>query len=155
MHGGTLPNVIAKLTRERALRELPMLGGAIETNPLDALLQCVYRAAGMAAWLRMQVEAIETADDVVSAGQLNVWVKLEAEALDRLARFAKDAVSAGVAERQVRIAERTGQRIAAALDEAIGPLDLPPTERTAVVQRFVTRLSVLEHDDVDGEAVDG
>lgn len=138
------------------MRELPVMGGAIEVNPLDALLQCVYRAAGIAAWMRMQVEDLQSAEDVVSAGQLNAWVRLEQDALDRLARFSRDAVNAGVAERQVRIAERTGRKIAAALDDAIGPLDLPPVERSAVVARFVARLSVLEQagdDVIEGTAV--
>jgi hypothetical protein len=67
----------------------------------------------------------------------HTWIRLEQDALDRLARFAKMAVDAGVAERQIRIAERTGMRIAAALDEAVTPLELSTGERSAMVQRFV------------------
>jgi hypothetical protein len=54
------------------------------------------------------------------------------------------ALDAGVAERQVRIAERTGQLIAAALDEAIAPLRLADADRVAVVKRFARGLTALE-----------
>ncbi len=57
------------------------------------------------------------------------------------------ALDAGVEERQIRIAERTGALIAAALEEAVTPLGLPPAEQSATVQRFVRALTVLERCD--------
>jgi hypothetical protein len=59
---------------------------------------------------------------------------MEQQAIDRLARVWKMTLDGGVAERQVRIAERTGRLIAAALDEAIGPLALADADRAAVVR---------------------
>ncbi len=69
----------------------------------QALLQCVYRAAGQAAWLRLKVESL--ADDVLlcsgahGAPVAHTWVRMEQEALDRLARVSKMALDGGVAER--------------------------------------------------------
>ncbi len=57
------------------------------------------------------------------------------------------ALDAGFAERQIRIAERTGALIAAALEEAVTPLGLPPAEQSATVQRFVRALTELGRDE--------
>lgn len=146
LHGGAAPSSIAKYEREAALEAMVVFGGAIEVDPLEALLQCVYRAAGVAAWLRLKVESLDGELDPDSA-----WVRLQGEWTDKQARYAKMAIDAGVSERKVRIMERTGQRIAAALDDAVAPLDLPPEARAAVVERFVTRLQVLEQSE-DGDA---
>src|SRR5215203_85264 len=81
----------------------------------------------------------------------HTWVRMEQEALDRLARVAKMALDGGVAERQIKIVERTGAKIAAALDEAIAPLGLPPAEQSATVQRFVRALTVLEQTEDDAD----
>jgi hypothetical protein len=138
-----------KIEREAMLRDLPMLGGAIEVDPIQALLQAVYRAAGICAWLRLKVEDLP---DATPGGDVAVYVRLEAEWLDRMAKWSKMALDAGVAERAIQIAERTGQRIAAALDEAVEPLDLDPVARAGLVERFVGRLQALEQasDDEDG-----
>lgn len=149
LHGGMTPSHVRAAERERALGEIATMGGAIEVGPIELLLAAVYRAAGVCAWLRLKVEGLR-ADELVDGGRVSVWAQMEAEWLDRAARYAKMALDAGVAERQVRIAERTGARIAAALEEAVAPLDLPPGEQAATVQRFVRALTVLEQtDDAD------
>jgi hypothetical protein len=137
------------LARELALREVAVMGGGPEIEPTQALLACVYyRAAGQAAWLREKVESLSQ-DEVLCVGAHgrptpHTWIRLEQEALDRLARVSKMALDAGVAERQTRITERTGAKIAAALEEAVAPLGLSAEQWSAVVQRFVRALTVLE-----------
>ncbi len=148
-HGGNTPGQVEHARRALALRELAVMGGSIPVEPTDALLGCVYRAAGQAMWLRGRVESLSP-EEVLCLGAHeiavpHIWVRLEQEALDRLARVSKMALDGGVAERQVQIAERTGQLIAAALDDAISPLALSDGERTAVVKRFAARLAPLEH----------
>jgi hypothetical protein len=64
----------------------------------------------------------------------------------QLARVAKMAIDAGVAERMVRIAEGTGERLASALEEALEGVELPPGQRQVVVQRFAASLSRLERE---------
>ena|SRR5215208_6203438 len=102
------------------MRDTAMFGGAIEVGPIEVLLNAVYRTAGVVAWLRWKVEQLAEHELTESP-----WVRLEAEWLDRSARYAKMALDAGVAERRIKIAERTGAKIAAALDEAVAPLGLP------------------------------
>src|SRR3954464_1896473 len=68
--------------------------------------------AGQEAWLRRKVESLNE-DEVLCVGAHgrptpHTWIRLEQEALDRLARVSKMALDARVAERQIRITERTG-----------------------------------------------
>lgn len=56
-------------------------------------------------------------------------VELEATERDRAARFAGLAISAGLAERQVRMAEQLGPRIAAALKEILSDPELGLSEQ--------------------------
>jgi hypothetical protein len=149
LHGGSTPAQMERARRDLALREVAVMGARLEIEPTQALLECVYRAAGHAG----KVESLSE-DEVLCVGAHgrptpHTWIRLEQEALDRLARFSKMALDAGVAERQIKIAERTGARIAAALEEAVAPLGLSAGERSAMVQRFVQGLTVLEHTDDD------
>src|SRR4051812_24812044 len=153
LHGGSTPAQLERARRDLALRELAVMGGDIAIEPTEALLACVQRAAGQAAWLRLKVESLSD-DEVVCVsahGALvpHTWVRMEQEAIDRLARLSKMALDSGVAERQARIAERTGARITAALEDAVAPLGLTAGEQSAIVQRFVQALTVLEQTDDD------
>src|SRR4051794_35743629 len=148
LHGGSTPAQLERARRQVALRELAAMGGAIAVEPTQALLECVHRAAGQAAWLRMKVESLRD-EELLCPGahgglMPHTWVRMEQEAIDRLARLSKMALDSGVAERHVRIAERTGQLIAAALHDAIGPLALSAADRAAVLERFVSGLTALE-----------
>lgn len=150
LHGGTLPNIVVAAERSRALEESVNFGGAIDVDPITLLLGMVHRCAAVAGWLRLKVEALDPGELVDRDGRPCVWVRLESEWVDRSTRTAKAALDAGVAERQIRIAERTGARIAGALEEAVEPLDLSAEARTQLVARFVVALTRLEQtEDVD------
>jgi hypothetical protein len=148
LHRGSTPAHEERARRELALRELAVMGGVIAIEPTDALLECVHRAAGQAAWLRLKVESLAPDEllcpEAHGGSTLHTWVRMEQEALDRLARWSKMALDAGVAERAAWIAERTGDRIAAAIDEALAPLYLPHQGRAELVERFAAPLLVLE-----------
>ncbi len=49
----------------------------------------------------------------------HTWIRMEQEALDRLARVSKMALDGGVAERAIQFAERTGELLAAAFGDAL------------------------------------
>lgn len=115
----------------------------LDADPGEALLYAVRRAAGIAAWLRAKVAAVaDTAQ--LEAGALNVWASHEQEALDRLARYSKMALDAGVDERRVRLAEQVGALIAQAMEEALAEEELPAAVQARVARRVATRLAVLE-----------
>jgi hypothetical protein len=140
-HGGKTPAGRTHGNRLKALAELGPMGGEVDVNPLDALLYTVRRGSGLAALYRLQAEAC-----AANGRDAAMYADLEAKALADLARWAKMAIDAGVAERMVRIAEGTGERLASALEEALEGVELPPGQRQVVVQRFAASLSRLERE---------
>jgi hypothetical protein len=64
--------------------------------------------------------------------------KLEAEERDRCATMATKAVAAGLAERQVRLAEQQGTLLASVIRAVLDDLDLSP-EQAAKVAEVVPR----------------
>jgi hypothetical protein len=141
LHGGCTPQGKTYGARLKALAELGPMGGEVDVNPLDALLYTVRRGSGLAALYRLQAEAA-AADGRDAA----MYAELEAKALGDLARWAKLAIDAGVAERMVRIAEGTGERLASALEEALEGVTLSGEQRRAIVQRFAGSLARLERE---------
>jgi hypothetical protein len=113
----------------------------VDVSPSDALLYTVRRAAGLSRYYRGRLADIDP-DTEPDAGRL--WAGLERESLRDLARYSKMTLDAGVEEHTARLAERAGDLIAAALDEAIAPLGLTSGARGAVVERFAARLAALE-----------
>src|SRR3954469_6467304 len=103
-HGGNSPTHRRAAHRQMALAELPAMGGNIDVDPTEALLHCVKREAGRSGWLQLRVEALDpdgveqVADPHSEVAEL---VRLEAQSIERLARFAKMALDAGLDERQV------------------------------------------------------
>ncbi|HEX7132935.1 MAG TPA: hypothetical protein VF228_10180, partial [Iamia sp.] len=116
------------------------LGLPLEIDPHSALLGEVHRAAGVVAWLTLQVQELSPADVVwgttketegyggpngsefsstEKAAAVSLWVKLLGEWSDRLARVAKAAIDAGVSERLVKLEERKGEMIAQLLADVI------------------------------------
>lgn len=59
-------------------------------------------------------------------------IKLESDERDRLAGFAAKAIAAGLAERTVRIAERTGEMLGAMMLLIAGELNFTSEQRTAM-----------------------
>ncbi len=122
------------LAREKAMKVLANLGEPEPVDPAEALLQLVAWKRAEILVLRERVAEIEqddlvfgtvkektgegalgpTSETVEQAGQ-HTWYRLLHAAEDQLARYAKAALDAGIAERQVRIAEQQGSLIATAL----------------------------------------
>jgi hypothetical protein len=141
LHGGATATGKAQAARLEALAELGPMGGEVDVNPIDALLYTVRRDSGLATLYRLQAEAC-----AADGKDVAMYAALEMKALSELARVAKMAIDAGVAERMVRIAEGTGERLASALEEALEGVELPPGQRQVVVQRFAASLSRLERE---------
>lgn len=75
-------------------------------------------------------------------------------ALD-LGRMSAEATRAGVAERAVRIAGRTAERLALAAEEALEGLGIEPAARQRFIDVFSGALARLEDEDViEGTATD-
>lgn len=146
-HGGSSPQAKKaaerRLATEQAERAVVTFGLPREIDPRDALLEEVYRAAGAVDWLSAQVRALtseqvvwgkaeETADDVKYKAGVNVWVQLHQQERTHLVRVAKEAISAGIEERRVRLAEQQGALLAGVIKNILGDLDLTPEQQARV-----------------------
>lgn len=80
-----------------------------------------------------------------ASGDLGIHplVKLWNEERDRHARICKLAIDAGISERLVAMAERTGHQVAVVIVGVIDALGLPDDQRTLAKQTAATRLREL------------
>jgi len=155
-HGGNTPNGRRSAEKQIAREAVQTLGLPREIDPHDALLEEVYRTAGHVAWLGEVVAGIEreslvhgvvkTVQDarggsVEMRAAVNVWVRLYQDERDRLVRVAKAAVDAGVAERQVEIAEGQARQLARVVTAVLTDLGHDPADDEV---RRVVRLRLLE-----------
>lgn len=135
-HGGKAPQnreaAARRLAAARAAaevqRELLRNGEVAQLHPLDVLLERVWRAAAFVRVLEQLVGGLAVSPDHADEedgpdGALygpdhsgdqrsHVYLQLLGEWSDRSARYSKLALDAGVAEREIRLAERQGEIVA-------------------------------------------
>ena len=129
-HGGNSPAHNAKAAREQAV----FMGAPVDINPLDAIIWCIKITAGEIEWLSNQIaDLTDRKDDwyeyAVVGKQMNVLVRYRAEAQDRLVNYGKTAISLGLAERAVKLAEQFGSTIARLLTGVAEDLELSAAQR--------------------------
>lgn len=153
-HGGSTANGIKFAAKLQAAalaadEDRRLDGRTLElvVDPFDAVLKMLYKAAGWEAFCTRKVVALEEATLLVdhervtttsgdgltrversNERSLHVWVVEQQRARSEVARLAKVAIDAGVAERYVRVAEQTAELVARAFDHLIGELDLSPAQ---------------------------
>jgi hypothetical protein len=156
LHGGATPTH-RKAAQRREAERVVALGLVRDVDPHEALLEELHRAAGHVAWLGevvAQLERNQVVQGITRTVQLpdgnrpvetpaaiNVWVKLYQEERDRLVRVARAAIDAGVAERQVRLAEGRAQQLARVITAVLTDLGHDPADEHV---RKVVRLRLLE-----------
>lgn len=114
--------------------EMNALGEARQIDPIQALIEEIARAAGHVSWLENRISGFTIGDDpeaVLDSAQRQ-WFVLYQEERDRLVKVAKVALDAGVAERQVRLAEQRGALIAGAIEAILDQLQLSAEQRRRV-----------------------
>lgn len=142
-HGGHLPSVSRQLIKKEAV----LMGAPKEINALDALIWCIKITAGEVEFCTQQMELLEQEEwfeSTIVGKQLHLWAKERQRAVDRLAKFAKDALALGIADRAVRIAEQYGASIARYTKGLLDDLELTPEQvkRAPLVVR--KHLALLE-----------
>jgi hypothetical protein len=136
LHGGATPTheISGQVTLAR--REFMAMGRPLDVDPIEAILECIRITAGEVQYASERISELEHdelvgpvvtsrplkeekgAEDpsvyVEEFGQpaLHIWVKVRHDAMDRLVNYSKAAVAAGIAERQVKIAEGQAQQLA-------------------------------------------
>lgn len=152
------------------------MGTALDVDPMDALLWCVRITAGEVAYATQKVQALTPEDEVVRpetrvlreggalfAGasdektsgpdELNLWIKVRAASVDRLAKFSKMALDAGVAERAVRLAEGAGEGLATAIRSILVGLELTFEQEKKAPDLVRTALEMLEGPNTAGQTL--
>ena len=126
-HGGSSPNGKKHATEQAALKAVETYGLPRDISPTDALLEEVRYSAGHVAWLRAKVAELEAADlvwgkteeteknaseftgtDTTYAATPNIWLELYFRERKHLLDLTKTAISVGIEERRVRLAEAQG-----------------------------------------------
>lgn len=144
-HGGSSPNGRKYAARIEASTFMGAGDALPDVDPTDALLYTVRRKRQTADYCRLRAAALQE-DEQTPDGDVAMWVRLEDEHLRDLNRFAKAALDAGVAERRVQLAERTGALLAAAIEDALTVFGdaATPKLRALFVAKFSSRVAVLE-----------
>lgn len=159
-HGGATPGAQVSGMVELARRQGLVMGIPLDVAPHEALLECIRIAAGEVQYASERIAELDP-DEVYGAvvstrplklekgaesmtervedhgpPALHIWIQVRHGAMDRLVNYSKIALAAGIAERQVRVAEQQGQLLAAAIRgvlEDLGVADRP--EVPAIVRR--------------------
>ena len=138
-HGGQAPQVKAKAERRvaeaKALRQLARLGidAPDEVAPSEALHEALRGAVGDYRAARLAVAEVP-----LDGENLPAMVAVYERAADRLAKVARSALDAGLAERMANVAEADAMALRDALDRAMGIAGIDFAQR----QRLVNALSV-------------
>jgi hypothetical protein len=140
LHGGGTPNHKTAAKTEIARQAVVTYGLPREVPPDVALLEEVHRTAGHVAWLAEVVGQLEREEVTWGLAEetdappgesggggvttkhkasVNVWVQLYQQERKHLASVCRDALAAGIAERQVRLAEAQGVLLARVVQQIV------------------------------------
>lgn len=128
LHGGSTPNhVKSAIGDEYRL----LLGKEMEINPFDALLWVIRIRAGEVQWLTQRMSELDEKDWTESSligKQFHLFARERQAAMNDLARFSQMAISLGIAERSVRLAEQYGETLGRLIKGILEDLDLSPEQ---------------------------
>lgn len=126
-HGGSSPNGKKHAMEQAARKAVETYGLPRDISPTDALLEEVRYSAGHVAWLREKVAELEANElvwgvteevdrgsgefagvDTTRSASVNMWLDLYFRERKHLLDLTKTAISVGIEERRVRLAEAQG-----------------------------------------------
>lgn len=141
----------AAITEDAARRAVQTYGLPRDVSPTEALLEEVRYTAGHVAWLRERVQELEQQDviwgvtervtkgageypgvDETEAATAHAWVELYYRERAHLVSVTKAAITAGIEERRVRLAESQGALLADVIKRILGRLNLTPKQQGMV-----------------------
>jgi hypothetical protein len=169
-HGGNNAYYLKKLSLKKAKENMLQesertFGRPIFIDPHTALLQEVQRTAGHIFWLGEKIAQIGEINETEALQQWTLagikpsfWVETYQEERRHLVRVSKAAIDAGVAERQVAVAEEQGKLIAMAIRAILWDSDmqLSPAQRQAapaIIRRHLLALPVGDQHGYPAEIV--
>lgn len=128
----------------------------LNVTPWEALLKSVRVAAARAAWVDQQLaDAVRKNDGEPANTEVKGWLKESRAERTLLARMAKAAVDAGVAERLVRNTELEGEIVAEVIGRVLDKLGLAPELRVLAFDEAHRQLLALEAPSGEPGTVEG
>jgi hypothetical protein len=140
-HAGNTPNSRKAAARHQAV----LMGAPRDINPLDALIWCIKLTAGEVEFFNSQLAELKKEkwyEETVIGKQLHILARERAKSIERLAKFSKDAIGLGLAERAVRMAEQYGSSLAMFIKGVLGDLELTK-EQVAIAPGIVRKHLIL------------
>jgi hypothetical protein len=156
---------------EMMIRDAPLLGGPVDIDPHEAVLQEVQRTAGHVQWLQLVIAALgedpssENAEELESLTgmfaegyqktlfqrtdkgmDMSVWMQIYQSERTHLIRACKMAVDMGCEERRVRIVEDQGRKIAEIFQKITLSEELALTNAQKVVLPKILRRELTSID---------
>lgn len=149
-HGGAAKQNRQAAARRRAEQEARQIMATFgdeptTTDPVEGLHLAICWARTHMDWLRRQVQrlypdAVVFGDHKVTESdtkgltleqraEVHAWVKLYNEERDRFVNYCAKAISAGLAEREVRLEEERGALIAEIIRAILADLELTPEQQ--------------------------
>ena len=162
-HGAAAPHIRRAAYLRETEREARVIvatyGLPIEISPDQAILQEIHRTAGHVAWLEQQVRALDENDLVWGVTRVkeggedrgttreavpHVFLRLYMQERAHLAKICADAIRAGIADRQVKLAEQQGVLVARALKAILDGLNLTEAQRVLALTVVPEQLRALQ-----------
>jgi hypothetical protein len=125
-HGGASPGGVKYAARLAIAEQARAVVGPVEIEPMDAIAELLAAANGRRMYVAELREAV-AAGKPVDLALLDVYLGLEDENSDRMARLAKMLLDAGHEERRVQVQELVGERVAVVLRAFADRLGLTDT----------------------------
>lgn len=112
-----------------------------DITPWEALLRAVRQSASRTRWVDQQLaQAVARHDGESAHPEVRGWLAESRKERNQMARMAKAAIDAGIAERVVRQVEVEGRAVAAAVAAAIDRLELSAEQRMLAIEAAHERL---------------
>jgi len=123
-----------------------LIARQLDISPWEALLLAVKRAAGWSYFYETKLAELADGndDELRPGGSHHDWVVALERVTDKLARYSKMAVDAGVAAMLVQQARNEGEQIAQVLNAALGAVELTDEQETKMRQAMRNALMSLD-----------
>lgn len=124
LHGGSTRNHVTGANGKKAEALVVTFGLPREIDPQTALLEEVHRTAGHVAYLgqvvaELRQDQLKQLDMSERFEKPAVWVEMYERERAHLVKVAAACIGAGIAERQVRLAEEQGRQLAGVLRDVL------------------------------------
>jgi hypothetical protein len=176
--GSTRSQVLHSAKLEAEAMALRVMGVEVSIAPEDALQKCIDITHGEIVYCDMRIGSLREAEAATpisserqheeldrhgavhelsdrtseSTAQLHIWITTKQGAVDRLARYAKMALDAGVEERRVQLGERRAEIIATVILAVVGQLVMSAEQRARVPALLAEHVGRFD-ESADGTAV--